>query len=172
MRAMDSKVLRIFTSAKAAAPMTEGGEIRAFAGKGIEGDRYFSAAGTFSKKEGPGRQITLFEKEALEAVARDYKFEIDPSEMRRNVMVEGVPLNHLVGREFTVGSVRLRGIKLCEPCGHLEKLTGKPVQKAFAHRGGLNCEILVSGKIRVGDAIELEPAEPEDVTEKVSVAKR
>ena len=160
---MDAKVLRLFTAAKAAVPMSEVREIRTIEGKGIEGDRKFRANGAE-----PKRQLTLIELEAIEAVGRDYDIEIGPEETRRNVVVSGVALNHLVGREFMVGAVRLRGIKLCEPCAHLEKLTGKRVLAAFAHRGGLNAEILIGGVIRVGDRIDLEP---EERTEKSPAAK-
>ena len=65
----------------------------------------------------------------------------------------GVPLNHLVGREFLIGDVRCRGIRLCEPCSHLEKITGKEVVKALTHRGGLRAQVLTDGVLQVGDEI-------------------
>jgi MOSC domain-containing protein YiiM len=58
-----------------------------------------------------------------------------------------------VDEEFTIGEVRLRGLKLCEPCGHLERLTAKPVREPLIHRGGLRAQILKSGTIRVGDRV-------------------
>jgi MOSC domain-containing protein YiiM len=64
----------------------------------------------------------------------------------------GVSLNHLVGREFMVGNARLRGIRLCEPCGHLERMTGRKL-KGLVHRGGLRAQILESGEIKVGDPV-------------------
>jgi MOSC domain-containing protein YiiM len=64
-----------------------------------------------------------------------------------------VALNHLVGREFTVGAVLLRGTRLCEPCAHLEALSAPGVQRALAHRGGLRAEVVAGGTVRVGDAI-------------------
>ncbi len=69
-------------------------------------------------------------------------------------MTRGVPLNHLVGREFTIGSVRLRGTSLSEPCEHLEELTLPGVRVALQHRGGLRAAILVGGEIQVGDPVE------------------
>ena len=68
-------------------------------------------------------------------------------------MTRNVPLNHLVGREFAIGGVRIRGIRLCEPCDYLEKITGKPVIKGLLHRGGLRARILTPGTIRVGDEV-------------------
>jgi MOSC domain-containing protein YiiM len=133
-------------------PMVSVPEIRAIAGCGIEGDRYCREAGTFSRKS-PSNQVTLIEMEALDAVAREYGFAIAAEESRRNVLTCSIALNHLVGREFTVGGVRLRGLRLCEPCSHLEKLTGKQMIKALRHRGGLRAEILSSGVVKVGEKI-------------------
>jgi MOSC domain-containing protein YiiM len=127
-------------------------EVRAIAGAGLEGDRYCRERGTFSKKL-PTNQITMIEEEALEAAARDYGVEIAADESRRNVLTCGLALNHLVGREFQIGDVRLRGLKLCEPCTHLQQLTGKPMIKALQHRGGLRAKILSGGVIKVGDRI-------------------
>jgi len=129
-------------------------EARAVAGKGLEGDRYFSRTGTYSSDPGPGRDVTLIELEALEALKRDYGIELGPGQSRRNIVTRGVPLNHLLGREFKVGEVTLHGIDLCEPCAHLERLTVKGVVRGLIHRGGLNAHILTGGMIRVGDAIE------------------
>jgi MOSC domain-containing protein YiiM len=142
------RVETIIVGERVAAPLGRVPTVEAVPGRGLKGDRKF--------KEGnePGRQITLIEREALEGIEREYGIPLTPEEARRNVVTEGVPLNHLVGREFRVGSVRLRGVKLCEPCGHLEKLTGKAVLKGLAHRGGLRAEILSGGVIREGDSVE------------------
>jgi MOSC domain-containing protein YiiM len=47
----------------------------------------------------------------------------------------------------------VRGIRLCEPCDHLQRLTGLPVIKSLRHRGGLRAQILTGGLIRVGDRV-------------------
>ena len=127
--------------------------IRAIPGKGLEGDRYFRETGTYSDRPGPGREVTLIESEAIEAMARDNQITIPPGATRRNVTTRGAPLNHLVGQEFEVGPVRLLGIKLCEPCSHLESLTQKGIIAGLVHRGGLRAKILTEGDIRVGDPI-------------------
>jgi MOSC domain-containing protein YiiM len=67
--------------------------------------------------------------------------------------VSGVALNHLVGTEFRVGEVRLKGVRLCEPCGYLERVTGLPVKAGLVHRGGLRAQVLSGGTIRVGDPV-------------------
>jgi MOSC domain-containing protein YiiM len=127
---------------------------RAVPGKGLEGDRYFSRQGTFfrDKELFPDKEVTLIEQEALDALNREYHVELPPSESRRNVLTSGVALNHLVGREFTVGTARLRGIRLCEPCDHLERLTGKKL-KGLTLRGGLRAQVIAEGEIQIGSPL-------------------
>jgi MOSC domain-containing protein YiiM len=126
---------------------------RAVAGKGLEGDRYHDLAGTFSKTDGGGREVTMIEAEAFEHLAANASIEIEQCEGRRNLVTRGIALNDLVGHEFQVGEVRLRGVRLCHPCGHLEKLTKAGVKQGLDMRGGLRCDIVTGGIIRNGDAI-------------------
>jgi len=125
-------------------------------GSGLEGDRYALRQGTFYKPA-PDFELTLIEAEAIEALRRDYQVELAAGEARRNIVTRNVPLNHLVGREFAIGEVRIRGIRLCEPCDHLQKVTGKSVIKGLLHRGGLRAQILTQGTIRVGDVVSVIP---------------
>jgi MOSC domain-containing protein YiiM len=129
-------------------------EVRAVAGEGLEGDRYFKKIGTYSKTPGGGRQITLVELESVEALKRDLKIELEPTQTRRNIVTRDVPLNHLVGQQFRLGrEVRLQGVRLCEPCDYLESLTLKGVREGLLHRAGLRADILSGGTIKVGDPI-------------------
>lgn len=156
---MNGKVETIFI-ANTAQPMHAVDSVVAVKGRGLQGDRKFRD-GKGGKDDSPQQELTLIEAEAVEAVNRDCGMSLAADETRRNVVTRGVALNHLVGRTFRVGAARCRGIELCEPCGHLEKLTGKPVVKALLHRGGLRAEILEGGEIRVGDSIT-----PHQVTER------
>ena len=123
-------------------------------GAGLEGDRYALKLGTFYKPA-PDHELTLIEAEAIEALRRDYQVELASGDARRNIVTRNVPLNHLVGMEFAIGEVRIRGIRLCEPCDHLQKVTGKSVIKGLLHRGGLRAQILTPGTISVGDKITI-----------------
>jgi MOSC domain-containing protein YiiM len=148
------RVESIHLATTAEATMRGVAEIRAIAGVGLEGDRYATRTGSFSAKPKPGRQITLVEAEAIEALERELGLKLAPGETRRNLVTRGVALNHLVGREFQVGAVRLRGHELCEPCGDLARMTGKPqILPGLVHRGGLRAEIIEGGVISVGDLI-------------------
>ncbi|MFQ6013571.1 MAG: MOSC domain-containing protein [Thermoplasmata archaeon] len=151
------EIVSIHVAPKAEAGMLSLPEVRAVAGRGLEGDRYFEKTGTYSRPPDPDRQLTLIEEEALEALGRDYGVDIDPPEARRNLVTRGVPLNHLVGRTFRTGEVLLRGLRLCEPCRHLARLVHADVVPGLIHRGGLRAEILTTGLIRVGDVLEESP---------------
>jgi MOSC domain-containing protein YiiM len=142
----------IHIAAAAQAQMQAIDQVTAIPGVGLEGDRYALKLGTFYKPQ-PDFELTLIEAEAIEAVLREYKLAIAAGEARRNVVTRGVPLNHLIGREFTIGPVRIRGLRLCEPCSHLEAITGLPVIKGLRHRGGLRAQILTRGVIHVGDQV-------------------
>lgn len=149
----EGHVVSIHVAEKAGTPMESRQHVEAIAGRGLEADRYFHRIGHWSDKPGVSREITLVEIEAIEALAREKNIEIAPGTARRNVVTRGVPLNQLVGREFQVGAVRLRGTKLCEPCQYLEDLTNKGLLAGLIHRGGLRADIISGGTIRVGDLV-------------------
>jgi len=115
---------------------------RAYAGKGLEGDRNFYADGAK-----PGTALTLVEAEAVEDVGLAH------GGTRRQLTVRGVSLNDLVGRHFKVGDVECYGVELCEPCKHLESMTRPGIIDDLLHRGGLRADILTDGVISVGDAL-------------------
>jgi MOSC domain-containing protein YiiM len=149
----EGQVVSIHIAKEAAAPMESVEAIRAIPGRGLEGDRYYRQVGTYSAKPGSGREVTLIEVESVEALAREAGIDLPPAALRRNIATRGVPLNHLVGRRFTVGAVLLEGARLCEPCAHLEGLTKKGVLAGLVHRGGLRASILTGGTIRVEDRV-------------------
>lgn len=121
-------------------------------GRGIDGDRYFYKTGSYSKKVEPGREVTLIEIEAVEAVRNETGLPVEARDTRRNLVTRNVPLNHLVGRVFRVGDVVLEGTELCEPCEIMERVhTG--LNRALLHRGGLRADIVEGGTIAVGDPI-------------------
>jgi MOSC domain-containing protein YiiM len=132
-------------------------EVRAIPGKGLEGDRYFLGKGSFSKNPGGGRQVTLVASEMLEQLQREHDIALPASETRRNLVTKGVSLNDLVGQVFHVGTVRMKGVRLAEPCDHLERLTQKGVLKGLVHRAGLRADILDEGVLHVGDEIIANP---------------
>jgi len=147
------QLLAIFIGARKGDDLVSLEQIEAVPGHGLVGDRYFLKEGTFSDKDGPDREVTLIETEAIDGLARDYHITLRPAQARRNLLTSGVPLNHLVGREFHVGPVVLRGLRLCEPCSHLQNLTCNGVKTGLTHRGGLRAQVLAGGQLQVGNAI-------------------
>ncbi|HUG87082.1 MAG TPA: hypothetical protein VMM13_21110 [Euzebya sp.] len=136
------------------APMQVVSHARALAGRGLEGDRYAEGAGTFSPRGAhrPGYELTLIAAEVVEGLTmRDAS--LDFASTRRNVLTRGIDVNALVGRDFTIGDVRCRGLRLAEPCAHLERLHGPGLLRPLIHRGGLRADILSDGPISQGTAI-------------------
>src|SRR6188768_2392913 len=147
-------VSQILIAESPAFPMTSQSEVRAVPGKGIEGDRYFGGIGTFSPHpQKPDFEITLVEKEKIEAFARESGLPFTTFHARRNLVTDGVDLNSLAGREFLVGEVRIRGVRLCEPCSYLAKTSFPETLKGLLHRGGLRAQIVSEGIIHVGDKL-------------------
>ena len=138
----------------AEAPMQLVQHARALAGRGLEGDRYANGSGTFSPRGAhrPGYELTLIAAEVVEDLTtRDAA--LDFASTRRNVLTRGIDVNALVGRDFTIGDVRCRGLRLAEPCAHLERLHGPGLLRPLIHRGGLRAAIVSDGDIRQGSTI-------------------
>ena len=148
----EGTVVLINIAPSAEAAMVPVQEARAVPGKGLEGDRYSFRQGTFFKPQ-PDRELTLIEVEAIEAMKGELNVDYGLSDSRRNVVTRGVPLNHLVGKEFWIGEIKVRGLRLCEPCSHLQKLSHEKVLPGLVHRGGLRAQILTEGMIQVGDVV-------------------
>ena len=140
------EVLSVAASAGEPARLLQ--EVRALAGRGLEGDRHVTGRGTFPSGP-PGSALTMIEAEVCES----FDPPLEPSDHRRNVVTRGIDLNALVGRDFSIGEVRCRGMRLCEPCTVVQRYAGRPVLRALVHRGGLRADILADGEIRVGDPV-------------------
>jgi MOSC domain-containing protein YiiM len=138
----------IFVAPAAGAPAAAVDGVRALPGRGLEGDRHVAGTGTFPSGV-PGSALTLIEAEVCESFSPP----LGADEHRRNVVTRGIDLNALVGHDFTVGAVRCRGMRLCEPCTVVERYASRPLLRALVHRGGLRADILVEGELRVGDLV-------------------
>lgn len=148
------KVLGIYLTPQKGAALGAVQSAHVVAGRGIVGDRNYDAPPPKDRPDEGGRQVTLIEAEAHEYIEREHGIRLPHNESRRNIVTTGIALNDLVGREFQVGAVRLRGVRLCHPCGYLERLTQPGVRKALEMRGGLRCDVVEGGTIAPGDAVE------------------
>lgn len=138
-------VEQIWVSPSAGEPAQAVDSVRALAGRGLEGDRHVSGKGTFPSGLA-GSALTLVEAEVCES----FDPPLGPDEHRRNVLTRGVALTQLVGHEFTVGAVRCRGMRLCEPCTVVQRYASRPVLRELVHRGGLRADILEDGLLQTG----------------------
>jgi MOSC domain-containing protein YiiM len=123
-------------------PTREVPEIRCVAGRGIEGDRYFD------HKENYKGQITFFAREVYLDLCRTLDVaDRGPEVFRRNVIVEGVDLNTLIGCTFELQGVRFEGACECTPCAWMDQAFGPGAEAALKGRGGLRARILTDGML-------------------------
>ena len=117
-------------------PMLEVDTVECVAGKGIRGDRFFGF------KENYKGQITFFSTEVFDAFRRDANLpEAKPSGTRRNVFVQGIDLNSLIGREFEVQGIRFFGVEHCAPCHWMDLALGAGAEHWLQGRGGLRARV-------------------------------
>ena len=139
----NGKVVAIYVSPVAGEPMQKVESVEAIAGAGLKGDRYCTGEGSYNRDAQGKRQVTLINAVFFEGSGFDY------ADSRRNIVTEGIELMWLIGREFCIGDVRMRGVKYCDPCNRPSKLSGKGqrFEVLFSDRGGLIAEILSDGVI-------------------------
>ena len=152
---MTGRVLEIWTTPEAAAPMVRSASVAALAGIGLAGDRYALGGGTWARYPGLEKQVTLIDADEVAAAGREAGVDLAPADTRRNVVTGGIALPPLVGRYFAVGEVLLFSTKRCPPCTHLERLTGWKLVKALAARGGVNAAVFAGGRVAEGDVVRL-----------------
>jgi len=148
-------VKSIYIGLDAAQPLHSVEIAELVSGKGIVGDRYYNESGTFSARlaGNPSREVTLIERENIEDFNSNHNHEFTEADFRRNIVTSGIRLNDLVGKQFSLGSVLLEGLRLCEPCTHLQSLMSDDVLPGLVGKGGLRAAVLKSGKIIIGDTV-------------------
>jgi len=153
---MRGKIVDIFIAAEAQAPMQSVREVHLEPGRGIVGDRYYHAVGTFSEKlvSSQDFEVTLIESEQINYFNKETGLNLDPGLFRRNIITSNMDLNSLVGKQFQIGDVLLEGIRLCEPCSHLAQIVTQEVLPTLVHRAGLRAKIKSGGVIRTDDLID------------------
>ena len=123
-------------------------EVEAVTGRGLRGDRYDTASG--SGKRG----VTLIQGEHLAAIAALSGHDaVAPSLLRRNLVVEGIPLVALKDRRFRIGDVLLEGTGPCDPCSRMEAALGPGGYNAMRGMGGICARIVEGGTVHRGDAV-------------------
>ncbi|MCR9065050.1 MAG: MOSC domain-containing protein [Cytophagales bacterium] len=113
---------------------------------GLTGDHY---RGTNKK-----RQVTLIQKEHIEVVEKILGIEtIDPSLLRRNIVVSGLNLLGLKDFKFRLGTAILEYTGLCHPCTRMEKNLGMGGYNAMRGHGGITARVIEDGLVNLGDEL-------------------
>ena len=129
------------------APMIEPVQTTASVGKGLLGDRFRA---TTSGK----RQVTLIQAEHLAVIAEIlHRDVVDPTSLRRNIVVSGINLLGLKEKLFLVGNAVMEMTGLCHPCSKMEVLLGRGGYNAMRGHGGITAKVVREGIIRVGDSV-------------------
>ena len=151
----EGRVKGIYIAPQMGANVSGHQKVSVRAGKGIEGDRYFSNTGKnrSNYKGQPDWEITLIESEVIVAFNQDTGNKFHESDFRRNIVTEGVRLNDLVGKTFNINGVSFFGVQLCEPCASLQKRLAVKILPDLIGKGGLRAQIRGVGLLNVGDAI-------------------
>jgi MOSC domain-containing protein YiiM len=135
-------------------PLIEVPRIECIAGHGIRGDRFYDYRDNYKG------QITFFSSEVFQNLARHFGLSgKSPGLLRRNVITSGIDLNDLIGEEFSIQGVRLRGTGHCRPCYWLDQAFAPGTEEFLEGNGGLRAVIVTDGAIAIGDA-QLLLAEP------------
>ncbi|MEM7131847.1 MAG: MOSC domain-containing protein [Chloroflexota bacterium] len=132
-------------------PTADVDEVQAIAEKGLQGDRFFGVRPNFDG------QVTFFSFEVFRLLVDEIGPEsLAPSALRRNIIVQGMPLNQLIGHDFTIlwekGRVDFRGARHCHPCRWMDLAAAQGALKFLKGRGGLRAQLLSDGLIQKGDA--------------------
>ncbi|WOO42898.1 MOSC domain-containing protein [Rubellicoccus peritrichatus] len=122
--------------------------VECHAGRGLVGDRFYDY------KEDFKGQITLFDKAVAEELQKALNLtSLDESAFRRNVMISGIDLNTLIGKQFTLGDIELSGSEECHPCYWMDQAIGDGAFEWLKGRGGLRCRITSPGRLQTGSTV-------------------
>jgi len=126
-------------------PMTEVAEVECVAGKGLQGDRYFD------HKEDFKGQITFFDWTVYEELVNHFqRTDLSPSAMRRNVLIDGLDLDRLIGATFEIQGIQFSGSQESAPCYWMNRAVAEGAEEFMRGRGGLRARILTDGVLQAG----------------------
>ena len=115
------------------------------AGFGLEGDRFYGY------RPGYKGQVTFFAWETLLAAREKFgRPTLSPAVFRRNVIVEGLELNGLLERRFTLGGVEFEGTGEARPCHWMNSVVAPGAEDWLMGCGGLRAKVLSDGALAVG----------------------
>lgn len=123
------------------------------AGLGAVGDRFFNAPAHRRAS------VTVMAAESLEAVAAELALDAVPglAQTRRTILLRGADVDALVGLPFAIeqggATLRLQGHRAASPCAWMDRVIAPGAFRALRGRGGVRCEPLDDGVLRIGPAM-------------------
>lgn len=122
-------------------------QVEADVSTGLIGDRYSGRTGS--------RHVSLIQSEHLQVISSLTALSsVSPELLRRNIVVSGINLLALKGRQFEIGDAILETTGLCHPCSRMEQELGKGGYNAVRGHGGITARVIKSGLIRLMDHIQ------------------
>lgn len=119
--------------------------VECIAGRGLRGDRFLDY------KEDFKGQVTFFDAEEAVRLEKSLSLkDFDTSQLRRNILTEGIDLVDLIGKRFQIANVTFEGVEECAPCYWMNEALGPGAETLMRGRGGLRCRLLTSGTLKVG----------------------
>ncbi|MES1933397.1 MOSC domain-containing protein-containing protein [Salinisphaera shabanensis T35B1] len=152
---------RILIAPSRGAAMQERNRVWAEPGRGLAGDRYYAGTGTFSGRYEvkPGvRELSLIHAQAIVECRRRLQADICAADLRRNLVIEGLPSSGLRGSCIHIGAVRLEILGSCPPCNYLSRLLNLDMRRGLAYIGGMRARIVAGGWLVQGEPVETEPS--------------
>lgn len=152
-----SKIVKILIAKNAGESLYPVNTAELEVGLGIVGDRYHKKEGTFSKalEKSGDFEVTLIAQEQIDQFNSSSGLAYSPEEFRRNIITSGVSVPSLVGKEFNIGHVTLKGVRLCEPCKYLSGLLGEVIMEKMMGECGIRAVIVRGGNINVGSLLSV-----------------
>ena len=106
----------------------------------------------------PGkRQVTLLAASAWQAACDELGVEIPWTTRRSNLLIEGIELPQASGCVITIGEVSLKTTREVDPCSRMdEQVPGLTNALQPNWRGGVACEVITGGSVKVGDTVRIQ----------------
>ncbi len=103
-----------------------------------------------------GRQVTLLSEPTWQTVCRELDADLPWTTRRANLLVDEVVFDaSFVGRRIRIGEVELVVTQETVPCSNMDaQHPGLTAALQPGWRGGICCDVLQPGDIRIGDVVE------------------
>lgn len=101
------------------------------------------------------RALTLIQKEHLPAIAAlaGLQGELDPGDLRRNIVVSGLNLLAFRKARLRIGQAVIEVTGPCPPCSRMEEVLGPGGYNAMRGHGGVYAEVVEPGRIALDDPV-------------------